>query len=262
MTDFNQRLRQLGAEVEYPPTPPLARAVTQRLDDEREKPAGSWAGSLTWPPLTARAALLAAVLLLLVAGTVVAAVPAARHALLDLVGLRGATVQRVDTLPEGVKARLGQGLGEASTLEAVERSVAFHPLLPSDLGEPNGVFLNRDPPGGELSLTYAPRPGLARSRYTGVGLLVNEVNGTYVPGFFGKLIPRGVRIERLHVAGHHAIWVEGLHEFFYKDSTHTFRIERTRLAGNALLVQSGPVLVRIEGRLALGRAAAIARSLR
>lgn len=261
MTELDQMLRRLGAEVEYPPTPPLAQAVTQELEGERKEGAGRRPPSFTPRPLTARAALLAAILVLLLAATVAAAVPAARNALLDLAGLRGATVERVDTLPDDVRARLGLGLGEASTLESAVPSLAFRPLLPADLGEPNGIFLNRDPPGGELSLTYAPRPGLPRSRYSGVGLLLNEVNGHFAPGFFGKLVPRGVRIERLRVAGNHAIWVRGLHEFFYQDSTHTYRIERARLADRALLIQRGPVLVRIEGDLSLDMAKVIARSL-
>jgi len=193
---------------------------------------------------------------------VVAAVPSARHALLDLVGLRGATVERVESLPDDVEARLGVGLGKPTTLEPARRSLAFRPLLPAQLGEPNGVFVLDDAPGGELSLTYAPRPGLPRSRYTGVGLLLNEINGNFAPGFFGKLVPRGVRLEWLRVAGRLALWIPGLHQFFYKDSTHTFRIGRTRLAGNTLLVQHGLVMVRIEGAFGLAKATAIDRSLR
>jgi hypothetical protein len=259
MTELERQLRQLGTEVEYPPTPQLARTATQRLADEslkrrRQRP--------RWRPLSARAALLTVALVLLLAGSVVAAVPAARNALLDLVGLRGATVERVPTLPDDVEAQLGIGLGRPSTLESAQGSLAFQPLLPTDLGEPNGVFLNQDPPGGELSLVYATRPGLPRSRYTGVGLLINEINGNFAPGFFGKLTPRGVRIEWLRVDGDLAIWVAGLHQFFYKDATHTFRIGRTRLAGNTLLVQRSPVLVRIEGDFGRDRAIAIARSLR
>ena len=71
-----------------------------------------------------------------------------------------------------------------------------------------------------------------------------------------------MRIEQLEVAGRPAIWVQGLHEFSYLDSKHTFRFERTRLADTALLVQHGPVMIRIEGNLGLSRALAIARSLR
>jgi hypothetical protein len=65
------------------------------------------------------------------------------------------------------------------------------------------------------------------------------------------------------VDGHDAIWVEGLHRFFFRDATtHTYRIGRTRLAGNTLLIQRGPVMVRIESKFGLERAIAIAGSLR
>jgi len=263
MTEFERRLGQLGGELEYPPTPPIAAAVTQRLgvDDA----AGRRRGGRAWP-LTARAALLCAALFLLLVGGVVAAVPSARHAVLDLVGLRGATIERVPSLPGGVGAWPGVGATRASTVESARRSLSFRPLLPARLGEPDGVFLAADevrPPGGELLLTYAPRAGLPRSRYTGVGLLLSEINGNFAPGFFGKMVPRGVPIVRLRVAGNYAIWVEGLHQFFYKDAEiHTFRIGRTRLAGNTLLVQRGAVMVRIEGKVGLERAKAIAASLR
>jgi len=259
VAELERQLRQLGAEVEYPPTPQLAQSVAEHLADEG---AESRRPRLSWQPLSTRAALLAVALVLVLAGSVVAAVPAARNALLDLVGLRGATVERVPALPDDVEARLGIGLGRPTTLESAQSSLAFQPLLPAQLGEPNGVFLNHDPPGGELSLVYTTRPGLPRSRYTGVGLLINEINGNFAPGFFGKLAPRGVRIEWLRIDGEPAIWVQGLHEFFYKDATHTYRISRTRLAGNTLLVQRGPIVVRIEGRFGLDRALAIARSLR
>lgn len=261
MTELERKLRQLGAEVEYPPTPPLAPTVTRRLEEESAR--GGRRGRTAWRTRPARVALITIAVVLLLAGSVVAAVPAARHALLDLVGLRGATVERVPSLPGNLQARPGMGLGNPATLESARRSLAFRPLLPTGIGAPNGVFVGHDPPGGELSLTYAPRPGLPRSRYTGVGLLIDEIHGNFAPGFFGKLVPRGVPIVRLRVAGEYAIWIEGLHEFFYKDAvTHTFRRGRTRLAGNTLLVQRGPVMVRIEGKFGLDKAAAISRSLR
>ena len=94
-------------------------------------------------------------------------------------------------------------------------------------------------------------------------MLLDEINGNFAPGFFYKLTPRGVPIKRLRVGGNYAIWIEGLHEFFYKDAEiHIFRRGRTRLAGNTLLIQRGPVMVRIEGKFGLRKAAAIARSLR
>jgi hypothetical protein len=62
--------------------------------------------------------------------------------------------------------------------------------VPAGFGQPDRVFIDSDdPPGGELSLTYAPGPGMPRSRLTGVGLLVNEINGNIAPGFIGKFVP-------------------------------------------------------------------------
>src|SRR6476469_9801468 len=128
VAELERRLRQLGVEVEYPATPQLAQSVTRHLADagvESRRP------RLGWRPLSARTALLAVALVLLLAGSVVAAVPAARNALLDLVGLRGATVERVPALPDDVEAKLGIGLGHPTTLESAQGSIAFEPLLPA-----------------------------------------------------------------------------------------------------------------------------------
>jgi hypothetical protein len=267
MTELDRELQRLAAEVAYPRTPELSGAVGDRL---REGGAGR-GRALPWRPRTTRVAVIACALFLLLVGGVVAAVPAARHTLLDLVGLRGATVERVPALPEAIEARLGEVVGEPMTLKAVEDSLAFEPLLPTRLGEPNGVFGAGDeaPPGGELSLTYAPRPGIPQSRYTGVGVLVNEIDGAFAPGFYGKFVSPRSRVLRLRVDDHPAVWLAGLHAFYrrlhgypYQDSQPIYRIARVRLAANTLLVQRGPVLVRIEGELGLGQATDIARSLR
>lgn len=270
MTELDRRLEQLGADLDYPPTPSIAQQVARRL---REGEAAEPPRRVAWRPRTARVAVLAAALLLLLAGGVVAAVPTVRHALLDLVGLRGATVERVPTLPAGVEAHLRDVLGAPTTLESATDSLGFRPLVPTRLGQPNGVFATQPgdlaPPGGELSLTYAPRPGLPESKYTGVGLLVNEVNGDLAPIFFAKFMPPSSRLVRLRIDGHPAAWLEGLHGFqrrlhgfYYRDSQPILRIGRVRLTANTLLIQRGPVMVRLEGEFDLERATAIARSLR
>ena len=107
-----------------------------------------------------------------------------------------------------------------------------------------------------------PRRGLPRSRLTGVGLLVNELNGHFAPAFHGKLLPPGARIERFGIDGNYAIWIEGLHVFFFKAADHIFHLGRSRLAANALLVQRGEVIVRLEGKFDKTTAIGIARSLR
>jgi|SRR5689334_4833322 len=257
MADLEPRLRELGTIIEYPPTPQIAERVGRNL---REGIAPRKRGRRT-PRL--RAVLVAAAALLLLAAGPTAAVPSARHAVLDFLGLRGETVQRIPSLPENVRAKPSWHLGQSTTLEAAEVALPFSPLLPVGLGKPNGVFVSSEVPGGALTLTYAPRPGLPHARLTGVGLLVNELNGHFAPGFYGKLVPRESKIERFGIDGNYAIWIEGLHVFLFKPTAdHTFHIGRSRLAANALLVQRGEVMVRLEAEFDKSTAVEIARSLR
>lgn len=256
MSDLESRLHALGADIEYPPTPPIAAEVGRDL---REQPS---------PRLHARRApglrfvIIAAAVLLVLAAGATAAVPSARDAVLEFLGLRGETIEHIPRLPVNVRAKPGWHLGRPTTLEAAETAMPFSPLLPADLGEPNGVFVSGEVPGGALTVTYAPQPGLPHSRFTGVGLLVNELNGHFAPAFHGKLLPPGATIERLGINGSYAIWIEGLHVFFFKPSDHIFHLGRARLAANALLIQRGEVMVRLEAEFDKPTAIEIARSLR
>jgi hypothetical protein len=257
MADLEHRLRRLGTIIDYPPTPPIAEQVGRNL---REGIAPRKRGRRA-PRL--RVVLVAVAALLLLTAGATAAVPSARHAVLDFLGLRGETVQRIPSLPENVRAKPSWHLGQPTTLESAEDALSFSPLLPTSLGEPNGVFADSEVPGGALTLTYAPRPGLPHARLTGVGLLVNELNGHFAPGFYGKLVPRESKIERFGIDGNYAIWIEGLHVFFFKPvADHTFHIGRSRLAANALLVQRGEVMIRLEAKFDKSTAVEIARSLR
>jgi hypothetical protein len=256
MSDLESRLRALGAVIEYPATPPIAADVGREL---REQPSPRIRARRTPSP---RILLIAAAVLLILAAGATAAVPSARHSILDFLGLRGETVERIPRLPVNVRAKPGWHLGRPTTLDAAEGALPFSPLLPSSLGEPNGVFVSSDVPGGALTLTYALRPGLPRSRLTGVGLLVNELTGHFAPAFHGKLLPPGATIERLEIDGNYAIWIEGLHIFFFKRADHIFHLGRSRLAANALLIQRGEVMVRLEAEFDKPTAIGIARSLR
>jgi hypothetical protein len=76
------------------------------------------------------------------------------------------------------------------------------------------------------------------------------------------MVPRGARIDRFRLDGQFAVWVEGLHVFLYKPAAdYTFHFDHSRLAANALLVQHGDVMVRLEGEFDKATAVAIARSL-
>src|SRR5215218_10294639 len=111
MAELERMLRRLEAELDWPETPDLASTVSARLRAAAPAaPPGKPAPPTPRRPLARalrrplaiglRGSLaLAAILTLVLAGAVMAAVPGVRHAVLDLFGLRGATVERRQTLP-------------------------------------------------------------------------------------------------------------------------------------------------------------------
>jgi hypothetical protein len=253
VSELEQRLVQLGRELDWPQTPDLAPAVRERLTPpvrQRRRPA-----------LLRRSFAIALASLLVLAGGVVAAVPDLRDAVLDFFGLQGATVERRERLPEPPELRPLK-LGTRTTLEAARKSLGFKPLVPRAAGAPDGAFVNMTVPGGELSLTYRPRRGLPETRSTSLGLLVGEFRGDLVPEYLGKIAGQATRVDRLRVDGERAIWLEGApHLFFYRPPDSDFAESRLRLAANVLLLEHGKLMVRLEGAFSRERALELARSL-
>ena len=186
--------------------------------------------------------------------------PGARHALLDLFGLRGATVERRDRLPTPPPER-ALDLGTRTTLASGR--LAFDPLVPGGLGEPAGVYVRRATPGGELSLSYLARAGPAAHR-----------RHPARPDRLG--VPRRPRARVRRQAGRHRNdggapahrRVPGRLDrgraalLLLSRPGRPVRRGSLRLARNVLLVERGDLLIRLEGALARERAVAIARSLR
>ena len=265
MPELDRMLTQLGRELEYPPTPDLARGVAGRVraGAAATPPEGrSRARRRILPPASLRRALvLALVALLLLAGTVFAAVPGVRDAVLEFFGIQGATVERRAQLPEPPELR-PLDLGGRVTLSEAAAELDFTPLVPAALGDPDAVYVRRELPGGELSLAYRPRPGLPAARTTRLALLASEFRGDLHPDLVGKLAGPGTRIEQLQVGGRPAIWIEGArHFFFYRGPDSNLIESELRLAQNVLLIERGRVLVRLEGAFDRGRALEIAHSL-
>jgi hypothetical protein len=184
---------------------------------------------------------------LVVTGTVFAAVPSARNAVLEFLHLRGATIERRERLPSGL--RTGKlNLGPRTTLAAAERRLGFVPLLPAALGTPDEVHVR----GPELLLLYSGRERT----------LVSEFRGDLHPAYVGKITPQATTVERFDFEGNDAVWIEGApHFFFYRDARGRFREDTLRLAGNVMLVERGRLLVRIEGDRSKAAAVRIARSV-
>jgi hypothetical protein len=261
MPELERRLARLGEQIDWPPTPDLAGRVATRLDaQQRGRAPRRLAGVMARAGLRRPLAIALAGLLLL-AGTVFAAAPGVRDAVLDFFGLRGATVERRETLPTPPPER-PLDLGARTTLDAARDELGFAPVLPADPGRPDGVYVRGGVAGGELSLAYRARAGLPRSSNTRLGLLLTEFRGDLSPEYTAKLVGGGTTTERLRVDGRRAVWIEGApHFFLYRAPDGSYVETEMRIAQNVLLLERDRLLVRLEGAFDRERAIAIARSL-
>ncbi len=240
--------------VEWPETPDLAAAVTVRL---ATAPAPRAPRRLRWldrPAWQLGVAVTAALI------AVVMAVPPARSAVLEFLGLKSVKIERREPRP----SRFGSGLalGEPVTLERARRS--FPVVVPEAVGEPDAVYLAEHPAfGTRVDLLYRARPGLPRASSIGAGLLVTELRATAEP-VIEKTIGSTSKLERLTVGGDPAYFISGAeHGFAYVPSPGGNPVfEDQRLAGTTLLVErSDGLLLRIEGRLSRDQAVRIAESM-
>jgi hypothetical protein len=269
--DLERALADLGAALDFPPTPDLAAAVATRLagaaDTRRQRtsPSATLPRRHRWRRL-AVAGMVAALL----AAAVLVASPGTREAVARRLGLRGVDIRlggepppTATTTPPG--ARLDLGLGERVTLEEADRRVAFPVLVPGAAGfqRPDAVFVDGlVPEGGRVDLVYRARPGLPASPSTDAGLLITQFLGQPTADFIKKVTGGGL-VEQVTVAGEPGYWFSGEPHFFtYRDANGNFTEEQTRLAGNTLIWQRGKLTLRLEGELSKQQAIRIAESMR
>jgi hypothetical protein len=243
--ELERDLRALGAAVEFPPTPPLAAAVQARIATAPTARVVAWRR----PVALALVALAAAV------GAVMA-VPSARTAVLEWLGLRGVSIVRVpETRPVPPGGDLA--LGDEVTLAEARRSADFRIRLPRELGEPDAVFFSAsEAPGGHLSLVYGSGEE--------VELLLTQFRARIDEEFLQKTVGPRTTAERVTVQrSSPAFWIEGEpHEIFYVDANGQVLPDTARLAGNTLLWQVGDVTFRLEGIETMEEAVRVARSVR
>jgi hypothetical protein len=260
MDELIRDLAALAQRLDYPPTPDVAGAVRARLQSAPAmRPVGRrWA----WLRLRApRAIAVSIALLLVLAGSVLAASPAARHAILDLFDLRGARIETTTTpAPEPSRRKLN--LGERMSLVQAAGRLGFQPLIPAAVGRPDAVHLDPRIPGGEISLLYRPEPGLPQTETTGLGLLVSEFRGDLNPEYLTKVVPEAASVKRLRIRSHRGAWLAGApHFFFYRPPAGGVREAPLAVAQNVLVLERGRLLLRFEGAFSLRKAKQIARSL-
>lgn len=222
MPELDVALTELGRQIEFPPTPDLASQLRDRLERPRR-----WG----------RAAVVALAVLVVAVGAVLA-VPPARTAILDWLGLRHVSIVRVDELPP--TSPVGRlDLGRRVTLE----EAPLWTLVPDD--EPDRVYVD----DGTVNLLWGT-PDHVR-------LLLTEFRGE---AFIEKLIEPDVDVEPVRVNGRAGAWLEQPHVVMFKDPRGRIRDSEGRLAGKTLLWEHGEVTLRLEGDLSKAEALRIARS--
>lgn len=229
MADVEHALRALARELELPPAPDLAGAVGDRLRAEERSPAARRRPVLA---LAVLAAALAATL----------AVPQARTALLELLGIGGAGVERVETLP-AVDPDAPLVPGERVSFAEAQRAVDFRVLAPpsKDGGRCGAVYLDRSLPGGMVSVVC---PSVGRRP-----LVLTQFRGAQTP-YVGKLVGPGTEAAFVDVGGARGVWIEGAqHVVAFRDADGNAREATRRLAGDVLLWERGGVTYRLEGAL-------------
>jgi hypothetical protein len=230
MSELERRLQELGSELAYPATPRFDLGVDRRP-----------ARASLWRPLALGFAILVAAL----AG-VLALSPGARSAFLEIFRIRGATVERVETLPDVRAQRID--FGERVDRGEAERRVGFELL---DLGEPDAIFVR---PDGLASVVYGDP---ARPR-----LVLSQARGAIYDGFVKKTGGRGTTILHVTVDGEPGLFVDGDEHFvMFRDENGQISDEQTYLAGTVLLWNRGELLLRLEGDLTRDEALELARSV-
>ena len=116
MPELERTLVALGRGLAWPETPPLARDVRARLA----------AGDRRRFAVLERRTLALAVAILAVAVGAVMAVPQTRAAILEFLGLRGVTIQRVEELPT-VPKQSDLGLGQLEEVAARDHEAIVLP---------------------------------------------------------------------------------------------------------------------------------------
>ena len=240
MSGLERELRGLAASMDWPEAPDVASAVARRVGERRPRPR--------------RRRLAIAVAVVLAALLAVLAVPPARTAILDWLGIGAARIVRVDELPSLAPEPGLEILGDRVSIDGAAARAGF-PLARPPRGEPSPDEV-RVAPGTRVS--YVWRDG------DRVRLLITQFPGSVDdPGLLKKLVGESTRVEQLEVDGHPAVWLEGgPHVVYFVAPDGSVRDDQGWLAGNTLLVDRDGVTVRVEGALAREDAVDLVRAMR
>ena len=228
MIDVERALQ--GLELDFPPTPDIA-------------------GRLVLPERSGRRFGRPLVLAFAVAALAVAvalAVPPARSALLRVLHLESATIERVEGDPARDQAT-SRPLGREVSLDDAKHRAGFTVLVPR--GDGWKVLYDGRFRGGAVTFGRDDRR-----------LWLTELVGEGTP-YVQKSIGQGTSVTYAEVRGSPGYWLEGdRHRVIFRAGGGD--VLESRAAGNVLIWEEGPVLLRLEGAGTLAEARRIAGTLR
>jgi hypothetical protein len=239
---LERELTSLASSVEWPEAPDVTAAVAGRIAEPAPR------------PRMHRPRLAVALVVLLAALLAVLAVPPARTAILDWLGIGGARIVRVDQLPAIEPSPGLEILGDEMSLEAARSRAGFRFAdPPRDEPAPDVI---RVAPG--IRVSYIWREGER------VRLLLTQFPGSVDdPALLKKLVGSSTSVEELTVDGDRAIWLEGgPHVVYFVAPDGDVQYDQGWLAGNTLLVDRDGVTLRIEGALERDEAVELASAVR
>jgi hypothetical protein len=245
-------LAELGASLQFPPTPALAVAVGVGI---RSEPVARRTSSLGRPLRRSLALGVAAALLL-------AGLAAAIGFALGGLRITFGGPPPGSPLPDAVV--IDRAFGDRVALDQVANRLGFAALAPTlpELGAPDHAYVAEPPTGGALALIWGDRPGMPVDPASGIGIVLTEFRADIGPEVFEKLVNSGVSVQSTTVNGGAGYWIEGgEHFFFYRDASGRVVNSTLRLVGSALVWEQAGLTLRIEGAPSLEDARRIAESL-
>ena len=232
-------LADLANVIDYPPTPSLRAAVAERLAEPRRQ----WFAPL---PRALALALIGLLVLASAAAALVILIPGLRITLVPSL-----PTASVPADPLGTRLALGEDV----PVDEVAR------LAPEALDPPDEAYAIDD--GAVISLVYAASDELPELDGSGIGLLVQAIDGALEREQVEKLVLEvDASVTAVSVDGVRGYWITGPpHLLRYLAPDGEIRSEATRLIGDALVWERGGTLFRIESGLGLAETLRIAETI-
>ena len=241
--DLETRLLALGSSLDYPSGARLSRAVGERLRSApRGEPARSTRAGAAWTAAAGSLRRRRSPALLVAALLLIAALAAAARLSIGAVTIREEPTPPA-TLPSATET---VGFGERTTLGRAEAELGTHVLVPSALGGPGAVYVDR---------VSASLPRIGGLPWGGV---LQEVRGDAALATKTLYGEAHGRIERVTVRGEIGYWLTGAHEL---DVVTGAGDRRLLVTGNVVLWRSGDVTLRLETALPKADALRVADSI-